>query len=255
MNFLHALILSGVEGITEFLPVSSTGHLVLTASLLSISQTDFVKSFEIVIQLGAILAVVFLYRNTLIRSPKIWKPLFAAFLPTSVIGFLLYATIKRSLLGNTAVTVAALGFGGVILVALELWGKGMEKKGTIDRLSWNRAVYIGLAQALSVVPGVSRAAATIVGGLAVGLSRSEAVVFSFLLAIPTMIAASALDMAKSSFLFTPREWWLLTTGFIGAFLTALITVRIFTQFVKNHSLVVFGVYRIVVALLFWFVYR
>jgi undecaprenyl-diphosphatase len=251
MTILHAIILSIVEGITEFLPISSTGHMILASKIMNIPQTDFATSFEIFIQLGAILAIVILYFHTLIRNIHVWKKVLAAFLPTAVIGFVLYKFIKHVLLGNPIITVWALLIGGIVLIALELFLKNKERTtGSIEGISYKQAVIIGLTQSLSVIPGVSRAAATIIGGSAVGLKRKTAVEFSFLLAVPTMLAASGLDIMKSNVAFTASEMWLLMVGFIGSCIVALIIVKFFLEYIKNHTFIAFGVYRIAIALAF-----
>jgi len=252
MDILHALILSAVEGITEYLPVSSTGHMVLASDLLKIPQTEFVKSFEVIIQLGAILAVVILYFKRLTQSREIWYKILTAFLPTATIGFLLYKVIKHFLLGNVMVTITSLFVGGIILI---IWEKLYKEKDhhldKIEKLSYKNAFIIGLAQSISVIPGVSRSAATILGGLGVGLKRKTAVEFSFLLAVPTMVAATGLDLVKSNFNFTGNEWMVLAVGFIGAFVTAMFAVKYFVRYVQNHTFVAFGVYRIILAIVFW----
>ena len=207
MTIIQALILSVIEGVTEFLPVSSTGHLILAGSLLKIPSTDFVKSFEIAIQLGAILAVVGLYWQKLFTNTKLWLPLIAGFLPTAAVGLVGYSFIKHNLLGNTTVVLWSLGIGGGVLLFIDKLVGGKQK--SLTTLSWKDAVVIGAFQAISVVPGVSRAAATIIGGLVAGLERKLAVEFSFLLAIPTMMAATGLDLVKSGWGFSSSEWLLL----------------------------------------------
>lgn len=252
MTLFLSLLLSVVEGITEFLPISSTGHLILVSNLLQIPQTEFLKSFEIFIQLGAILAVVFLYRQLLFAGPAVWKPILIAFLPTGILGFTLYKLIKNFLLGNSSIVVLFLFIGGIILICFEYLFKRKNTAIDIEKLTVKKAFAIGLFQSLSMVPGVSRAAATIVGGMYMGFDRARAVEFSFLLAIPTMLGATGFDLVKSSFAFTSLEYIFLLTGFIGAFVTAFCSVKLFTRFVKNHTFVPFGIYRIVLALLFWF---
>ena len=252
MDFLQAIILSIVEGISEFLPISSTGHLILASEILKISQTEFVKSFEVIIQLGAILAVVVLYGKRLLENKKLWPKIFAAFVPTAIVGFILYKLIKQFLLGNTAVTLWALLIGGIILLFIERFYK--EQPHHLDKaenLSYKKAFLIGLIQSISVIPGVSRSASTILGGLFVGLKRKTAVEFSFFLAIPTMAAATGLDLLKSGFSFSATEWEILAVGFVGTFLTALLAVKYFLRYIEHHTFVGFGIYRIIVAILFW----
>lgn len=252
MDLFETLLLSVVEGVTEFLPISSTGHLVLVSRLLGIPQTSFVKSFEIFIQLGAILAVVSLYGGRLLRSPSVFRRVGVAWLPTAGLGLVFYRVVKEVLLGNTMVTLVALVAGGLFLLAWEWFYRKEERPvGRIEEMSLGQAALVGVFQALSMVPGVSRAATTIVGGLVVGLGRTSAVEFSFLLAIPTMAAAAGLDLARNGSQFQGGEWFLLAVGFGGAFVSALVTVRWFLRFIGEHTFVPFGVYRIVVALLFW----
>jgi undecaprenyl-diphosphatase len=252
MDFLQAIILSIVEGITEFLPISSTGHLVLASDLLKIPQTDFVKSFEVIIQLGAILAVVVLYWRRLLQSKALWLRLAVAFVPTAVIGFAMYKVIKTFLLGNPQVTLWALFLGGIALIVIEKFYKEephhLDK---VDKLPLKKAFVIGLVQSISMIPGVSRAAATIFGGLFMGLKRTAAVEFSFLLAIPTMAAATGLDLIKSNFSFTSQEWMVLSVGFVGAFITAILAIKYFVRYVQHHSFIAFGIYRIILAIVFW----
>ena len=247
MNLLHVFILSVVEGITEFLPISSTGHLILVSKLLGILPTDFTKTFEIVIQLGAIMAVVVLYFKRLFKSFDLYKKLFVAFVPTAIVGFFLYPFIKSYLLGSSQVVVWSLFLGGIIIILFEKYHKSTSHQ----PLTTSHYFVIGLFQSFSIIPGVSRAAATIIGGLVTGLSREKATEFSFLLAVPTMIAASALDIYKSRQILISGN---LTTLFIGtllSFIFALIAVKFLIGYVKKHNFVVFGIYRIILALLFW----
>ena len=256
MNMLHAFIFGIVEGITEFLPISSTGHLMLTAKILQISQSEFVKSFEIAIQLGAILSVVVLYWQRLVRGFEIWKRLFVAFIPAALIGAVLYKTIKRYLMGSNNVVLWSLFLGGIFLIIFELLYR--EKPSAVDDLeaiSYPKALIIGLFQSVAMIPGVSRAAATIIGGLVVGLKRKTIVEFSFLLAIPTMLAATALDLFKSADVFKPGQFVLLGVGFFVSFAVAIVAIKFLLAFIKRHNFISFGVYRIIVALAFWFIVK
>ena len=248
MNIFQAVILSIVEGVTEYLPVSSTGHLILVSNLLQISQTNFVKSFEIAIQLGAILAVVGLYWQKLLDT-KLWPQLIAGFLPAAVVGLVAYPFIKQQLLGNTSVVLWSLLIGGLVLLFIDKLVPGRQK--SLASLNIQSALVIGLFQSVSIIPGVSRAAATIIGGLLVGLDRKSAVEFSFLLAVPTMAAATGLDLVKSSLAFTSNEWMLLGVGFIGSLITAWLSVKFFINFTKSHNFFWFGVYRIALAVMWW----
>lgn len=253
MDIWHVIILAIVEGFTEFLPISSTGHLILTSYLLGVTQTPFVKTFEIVIQLGAIFAVIFLYWRKLRRSYLLWRKIFVAFLPTAVIGFTLYKVIKDILLGNPLITLGAIFFGGIVMIILEMSYK--EKKHYIDNvkeLSYKQLLLIGIFQSLSIIPGISRAAATIIGGLLVGAKRKSAVEFSFFLAIPTMIAASAFDIFKSSLNFKMHEFFALILGFFLSFVIAIVAIKFLISFIKTHTLIPFGIYRILLALIYAF---
>lgn len=257
MDILHSIILGIVEGVTEFLPISSTGHLILAGKLLGLADSDFIKSFEIIIQLGAILAVVVLYWKKLWNWETI-KKLFVAFLPTAVIGLALYKIVKTYLLGNTIVVLWALFLGGVGLIAFELWYKRKDlearpPKGEMEASppSYRQAVALGFFQAIAIIPGVSRSAATIVGGLWLGLSRSAIVEFSFLLAVPTMLAASGLDIVKNYQTFSADQFGVLAAGFIVSFAVALAAIKFLLAFIRRHDFIPFGVYRIVVALIFW----
>ncbi|MDO8618894.1 MAG: undecaprenyl-diphosphate phosphatase [Candidatus Daviesbacteria bacterium] len=253
MDFLQAIILSIVEGVTEFLPISSTGHLVLASELLKISQTDFVKNFEIIIQLGAILAVVVLYFKSLLNF-KLWPKIIVAFLPTGILGLTLYKIIKDILLGNTMVTLAALFLGGVALIVLEkLYTEQPHHLDKVEDMSYMQAFGIGLVQSVSMIPGVSRSAATIIGGMFLGLKRTTATEFSFLLAVPTMVAATGFDLIKADFKFSSSEVLLLSVGFLGSFITALIVVKFLIGYVKKNTFIPFGIYRIILALVFWLV--
>lgn len=256
MNMLHALIYGIVEGITEFLPISSTGHLMLTAKILQSGQTDFLKTFEVAIQCGAILAVVVLYWKTFIKSRAVWQRIMVAFIPTAIIGAVLYKVIKKVFLGSTDIVLWSLFIGGIALIVFEMFHKERgDALESIEAVTMRQAVIIGLFQSLAVVPGVSRAAATIVGGLCVGLRRKTIVEFSFLLAVPTMAAATALDLFKSAQSFTYDQAVFLSIGFIASFAVAVVAIRFLLAFIKRHNFIPFGVYRMVVAVIFWFFVR
>ncbi|QQS60297.1 undecaprenyl-diphosphate phosphatase [Candidatus Falkowbacteria bacterium] len=249
MNFFQAIILGIIEGLTEFLPISSTAHLIIANRLLAISITDFVKSFDIIIQLGAILAVVVLYARRLLLDRPTLQKIIVAFIPTAIIGFFLYPFIKNNLLENIPLMAYALIIGGIIMIIFE-YKKPTQK--LEKHISYYRALLIGFFQSLAIIPGVSRAGATIIGGQSLGISRKTIVEFSFLLAIPTMIAASGLDVIKSDFKFTTYEWSLLAVGFVTAFITALLAVRFFLRYIEKHSFSAFGWYRIIIGLLILF---
>lgn len=251
MEIIHAVILGIVEGISEFLPISSTGHLILASKLLGLAQTDFQKSFNIAIQLGAILAVVVLYGQRLLLERKTLINVAAAFVPTAVIGLALYKPVKHHLLGSTAVVVWALLLGGIFMIAFERWHKAKtQQENSIADIHWKQAVMIGIIQSFSMVPGVSRAAATIFGGLFLGLNRTTAVEFSFLLAVPTMAAATALDVLKSYKNFSGADFSILGIGLITSFLVAMLSIKFLLNFINKHDFTAFGVYRILIAVMF-----
>ena len=253
MNYLDALILAIVEGITEFLPVSSTGHLILSSHLLGLAETEFLKTFEIVIQLGAILAIVFLYRDKLLQGPKVWKNIIIAFIPTGIIGLTVYDFVKEVLLGSAYITVISLLVGGIIILLIEKFYKPENAAEVeIEQLSLRKTLLLGVIQTIAVIPGVSRSGATIFGGMFMGFNRKTAADFSFLLAIPTMLAASGYDLLKSGSEFSQTEYSLLAVGFVGSFIVAYVVVKQFLRFIQNHTFTVFGWYRIVAALAFWF---
>ncbi|OGG04952.1 hypothetical protein A2Z33_06685 [Candidatus Gottesmanbacteria bacterium RBG_16_52_11] len=249
MELFPAFILAAVEGLTEFLPVSSTGHLILASNLLGVRQTPFVTSFEIVIQLGAILAVAVLYLRQLSAVRIIWPKLAVAFLPTAVTGFALYGIIKSEFFTHPDITVAALLIGGFILLFSDRIR--LLPAAEINSLSVPRLLLIGSFQSLSVIPGVSRAGAAILGGLVSGLPRRQAVEFSFLLAVPTILAATVYDLVRSAGAFSPEELGLMFAGSLVAFITAALAVKSFVTYVSGRSLAVFGWYRIAAAILFF----
>jgi undecaprenyl-diphosphatase len=250
MDILQTIILAIVEGVTEFLPVSSTGHMILASSIMKIHDQAFVKTFEIAIQIGAILAIVMLYYKRFIRGVAIYIKLAIAFLPTAIVGFLAYKTIKTYLFNPLGVSLALI-IGGVILILIDKWVVTRETRYTeLEEISCKNAFFIGLAQCVSMIPGVSRAAATIIGGVANGLNKKQATEFSFLLAVPTMCAATGYDLLKTDASFSSREYLLLAIGFAGAFLSAWLAVKVFIRFVENHGFKAFGYYRIAVGIFF-----
>lgn len=248
VSLLIAAILGVVEGLTEFLPISSTGHLILAAGYFALPPTEFQKTFEIAIQLGAILAVVFLYAKRLLRDRRTVMLVVTGFIPTALIGFLLHDFVKSVLLGSVATVLWSLFVGGIVIVLFEVLHRERKSDAAdLTRVSFAQAVLIGLFQSIALIPGVSRAAATILGGELIGLRRTTATEFSFLLAIPTMAAAAGLDLVKSAGSFTSGDVVTLGVGFIVSFLTALAVIRWLLRFIQHHSFVLFGVYRIVLA--------
>jgi undecaprenyl-diphosphatase len=258
-ELLDAVVLGLVEGVTEFIPVSSTGHLIVVGKWLG--QTDArAKTFEIFIQLGAILAIVWLYRARLLRaaasartdpaSRRFFLNLAIAFVPAAAIGFLIHDWIKERLF-NPTVVAWALIIGGVVILLIERWSP-RTKFAEVSEVPPLTAFGVGLAQVLSLVPGTSRSGATIMGGYALGLSRSAATELSFFLAIPIMFAATLYDLAKSVGALSASDAAFFATGFVVSFLSALVVVKAFLAYVSHHSFAVFAWYRIGFgALLLW----
>ncbi len=252
MTIFEALLLGLLEGATEFLPISSTGHLILASKLLAIPHSDAHTSFIIAIQCGAILAVVALFGKQLFDIELI-KKLFVAFLPTAAVGFTLYPLIKGFLLSSELTVIFALFVGGIVLILFDRWHQepGEAPENAVRTISYRQAFFVGLFQSIAVIPGVSRSAASIIGGLLLGLRRGTAVEFSFLLALPTLGAATFYDLLKSHESFAGADMKMLFLGFATAFLSALIALRFFRHFIKRYSFTPFGIYRVVLALVFF----
>jgi undecaprenyl-diphosphatase len=245
MSYLAAIILAIIEGLTEFLPVSSTGHMIITSGIMGIPSTDFVKLFTVCIQLGAIAAVVVIYFKHFFQSVNFYLKLFVAFTPAAIFGVLLGDYID-SLLENPLGVGIALLIGGIIFLFIDKWFTKEEIK-SAEEVSFMQALKIGLFQCLALFPGVSRSGATIVGGLSQKLSRKAAAEFSFFLAVPTMCAATAkklLDFYKHSGLPTSDEIKLLALGNVVAFVVALLAIKFFIGFLTKHGFKLFGWYRI-----------
>ena len=252
MDMAASIILGIVEGFSEFLPISSTGHLILAGKLLGLAESDFVKSFDIAIQLGAILSVVVLYWRELLVNWETIKKVTVAFLPTGVIGFVLYKIIKNILLGSTAVVLWSLLVGGIILIVFEMLHREKDDATkSLSEITYMQSFLIGVFQSLAVIPGVSRSAATIVGGLILGMKRTLIVEFSFLLAVPTMLAATVYDLYKNGAVFSASQFNYLAVGFLTSFIVALASIKLLIRFVQNHTFILFGIYRIALVLV-WF---
>jgi len=249
LTVFESIILGIVEGITEFLPVSSTGHLILTSKLLGLSQTNIHKAFEVSIQLGSILAVIFLYKERIFHSLELWKRLIVAFIPTGALGFLLYKIIK-SLFSPYVVSVMLI-IGGIIFIIIEKFYKEKEHHiEDINQISYLKAFLIGFFQSLAMIPGTSRSGATIIGGLLLGLKRKTAAEFSFLLAVPTMLVATTYDILKNYSSFQLGDFIALIVGFLTAFIFAVLTIKLFLRYISHHNFIPFGIYRIIIGLIF-----
>lgn len=245
MHIFQAIIIGIVEGITEFLPISSTGHMIIAQKLLGIQPDSFVKLFTVNIQFGAILSVIILYWKRFFQTFDFYIKLFIAFLPAAVLGFLLSGYIEK-MLESVLVVAISLVLGGVILLFVDTW---FNKPSEDQKISPVKALIIGFFQTIAMIPGVSRSAATIVGGLTQKLSRKNATEFSFFLAVPTMFAASAYEMIKSYKLIQPQHISILIIGNVVAFLVAMLAIKGFISFLTRHGFKVFGYYRIIVGVI------
>ncbi len=245
MNWLEVIIIAIVEGITEFLPISSTGHMIITEKILGMESSDYIKTFIISIQFGAILSVVVLYWRRFFKSFAFYYKLFVAFIPAAIIGFLAGDYIDL-LLDNVIVVAISLVIGGIILIFVDKW---FEEFSQNQEISYLKAFKIGCFQVIAMIPGVSRSAATIIGGMTQKLTRKNAAEFSFFLAVPTMFAASGYKLFKSYDSITTENIGLLIAGNIIAFLVAMIAIKSFVSYLAKHGFKVFGYYRIAVGLI------
>ena len=247
MNTLQALILAIIEGITEFLPVSSTGHMIIASSFFGIEHDEFTKLFTIVIQLGAILSVVVLYFKRFFQSIAFYFKLLVAFIPAVVFG-LLFSKKIDALLENPITVAISLLIGGILLLKVDDWFGNSEN----IEITYTKAFKIGLFQCLAMIPGVSRSGASIVGGMSQQLSRTAAAEFSFFLAVPTMLGATVkkcYDYYKDGYILTDDQVNLLIIGNVVAFIVALIAIKSFIGFLSKHGFKVFGYYRIIVGII------
>lgn len=253
MDGISIILLGILEGLTEFLPISSTFHLLWFSRIVGVPETDFVKLFTVFIQSGAILAVVILYWKEVLSNWKLILKLIASFIPTAVVGFLFYDLIKgvffESQMGTTIVFIVV-GFM-FLLVEYLISKKILNTSFDIQKLSYKHAVIIGVFQALAIIPGVSRAGAVLIGMMLLGFKRSESAKYSFMLSVPTIMAASLFDFIEmQDIVFAhPENVWILAAGSLVAFVSALIGVKWLIKYLQDHSLVIFGWYRIVVGII------
>jgi undecaprenyl-diphosphatase len=248
MNVIHAIVLAIIEGLTEFLPVSSTGHMIIGSTAMGIASHPFVKVFTVAIQLGAIMAVLVLYWRRFLQNFDFYIKLGIAFLPAAVAGLLLKKYIDQMLESIVVVAIALL-VGGVVLILLDRFFERQRQLQTdISDVTYPRALRIGAFQVLAMIPGVSRSAATIVGGLTQGLSPTTAAEFSFFLAVPTMFAATAKSLldyfTDEGGTLSGHEWMLLGVGNVVAFVVAMVAIRSFIGYLTRHGFRLFGYYRI-----------
>jgi len=254
MDIIQAIILGVIEGATEFLPISSTGHMIVASQWLGMAQTEGNKAFEVIIQLAAILAVVANYRDRFIFNQvniDLWKKVVLAFIPIGLVGLLLHKQIKAMF----TVEIVAIMFivGGLVFLVIEYFQKNKQQPvQRLEDMTYRQAGWIGIAQIFALIPGTSRAGASIVGALLVGLSRKASAEFSFLLALPVMLAASGFDLLKHYQDFTGANLAVLAAGFVVAFISAWLVMRLFIHFLERFTFVAFGVYRILFGgLLLW----
>ena len=250
MNLIEAIIIAVIEGLTEFLPISSTGHMILASAAMKIHENEFVKTYEIAIQLGAILAIALMYIKRFFQGFEIYIKLFIAFIPSAFIGFLAYSFIKEALFNPIVVSVSLI-IGGIILILIDnkIVNQQTETE-SLEKIPYKNAFFIGLIQCFSMIPGTSRAAATIIGGVFNGFDKKQATEFSFLLAVPTMFAATGYELLKTPVDFSNDEIILLSTGLVFAFISAWVAVKIFLGIVERYGFKYFGYYRIALGLLF-----
>ncbi len=250
MDYIQAIVLAIIEGITEFLPISSTGHMIIASSFFGIAQDDFTKLFTIVIQLGAILSVVVLYFKRFFQTFDFYLKLLVGFIPAVVLGLLLSDFID-GLLENPITVAISLLIGGIILLKVDEWFKTANDTEVAQEITYSKAFKIGLFQCLAMIPGVSRSGASIVGGMSQKLSRTTAAEFSFFLAVPTMLGATVkkcYDYYKAGFVLNDDQINFLIIGNIVAFVVALLAIKSFIGFLSKNGFKVFGYYRIIAGL-------
>ena len=255
MDIIHAVILGIIEGITEFLPISSTGHLIVGSELMGLPQTEENTAFQIIIQLSAILAVIANYKDKF--HPKhfdLWVKLLIAFLPLAIIGFIFKDQIK--MLFSVQVVAVMFIVGGIVFLIIEYFQKNAKAKTLdVEDISYKQAAWIGVAQVFALIPGTSRAGSTIVGALLVGLSRKASAEFSFLLALPVMAATSGYELLKNYKDFSDSNLMTLAIGFVVSFIVAYLTMKLFIRFLERFTFVGFGIYRIIFgAILLYLIY-
>lgn len=248
MNIIESIILGIVQGFTEFLPISSTGHLIVTSSLFGIDQTATTKAFEVIIQFASILAVVFNYKEKFtLEKIELWKKIILAFIPIGVVGFLFAKQIK--MLFSIEIVAVMFIMGGIVFLIIEKYYKKKEHFiDDIEQITYKQALFIGIAQIFALIPGTSRAGSTIVGAILVGLNRRASAEFSFLLALPVMCATTGYDIVKHYEDFTDTNLIVLGFGFVTSFIVAYLTIKLFLKFLENFTFVFFGIYRILLGL-------
>ena len=246
MTIYDSIILGVIEGFTEFLPISSTGHMIVASKFMGIDQTSVTKAYEVIIQFAAILAVIFNYKEKFtFEKIELWKRVFLAFLPIGFVGFIFSHQIKELF----SINIVAIMFivGGIIFLIVEKFYIPNEKHLTddVEAVTYKQSMWIGIAQVFALIPGTSRAGSTIIGALLVGMSRKASAEFSFLLAFPVMSAVTAHDILKYYHEFSGANLEVLIIGFVVAFIVAYLTIKLFLAFLEKFTFVAFGVYRII----------
>jgi undecaprenyl-diphosphatase len=245
LDIFQAIIIGIIEGFTEFLPISSTGHMIVAGEFLGVSQDALTKAYEVIIQFAAILAVMLIYKEKItFKQIDLWQKLFVAFLPLAIVGYIFKDQIKT--LFTVEIVAWMFIIGGFVFLIVEYFYE--EKKAHVthvEKVNYKQAFWVGIAQIFSLIPGTSRAGATIIGGLLVGLDRKTSMEFSFLLAIPVMAAVTGYDLLKHYQDFADANWGAFVAGFIAAFIVAYLTIKLFLAFIQRFTFVAFGIYRII----------
>jgi len=249
LDIFQAIIIGIIEGFTEFLPISSTGHMIVASEFLGISQDSLTKAYEVIIQFAAIFAVMLIYREKItFKKIDLWQKLFVAFLPLAIVGFIFKDQVKA--LFTVEIVAWMFIIGGFVFLIVEYFYEEKEwHVSDVEEVSYKQALWVGIAQIFSLIPGTSRAGATIIGGLLAGLDRKTSMEFSFLLAIPVMAAVTGYDLLKYYQDFADANWGAFVAGFITAFIVAYLTIKLFLAFIQRFTFVAFGIYRIIFGVL------
>ncbi len=245
MQIFDSIVLGVIEGFTEFLPISSTGHLIVASEFLGLKQDSVNKAYEVIIQFAAILAVILNYPDKFsIKKIELWKKLILAFIPIGAIGFLFSHQVKAMFSIEIVATMFIIG-GIVFLIVEKFYDEKKSHITDVEQVTYKQALYIGIAQIFALIPGTSRAGSTIIGAMLVGLNRKASAEFSFLLAFPVMCATTGYDILKHYKDFTDANLMILAIGFVVAFIVAFLTIKLFLKFLQNFTFVAFGIYRII----------
>lgn len=251
MTILHSLLFGLIEGLTEFLPISSTFHLIALGNILGLAETPFLKMFEVFIQSGAILALLLMYARTLLLNRNLSLKVITSFIPTALIGFLLYKVIKDVFFSSHWLMLAVFVGVGILFLLIErlvVRGRLILHK-SLSHISWKEALWIGLAQATAVIPGISRSGSVLLTMMSLGYKRDEAAKYTFLLSVPTILAASLFDLYRNRLIVMhiSQDFIALAIGFLCAFVVAHLVLQWLLKYLANHTLVIFAWYRFIVA--------